>query len=71
MPYRLILNYNPEDIADFRSLKGKGGHFEKGLFIAESEKIALKVLESPFIVPSALMTEEHFENFRAIFEKEE
>ena len=69
MPYRLVHNSTPPDIAIFRSLKGKGGPFERGLFIAESEKIARKVLESGFAVPMALMTEEHFEHFRTTFDQ--
>ena len=46
MAYQLIREYSQSAVEDFRSLKGKGGHFEKGLFIAEGEKVTRKVLES-------------------------
>jgi tRNA G18 (ribose-2'-O)-methylase SpoU len=68
MPYTLHEIHDEPATEDFRSLKGKSAHIEKGLFIAESPKIVRKVLESGFDVPSAFMTEEHFENLRQLFE---
>ncbi len=68
MAYHLIREYSPSAINDFRSLKGNGGHFEKGLFIAEGEKVTRKMLESTLEVPSAYITEEHFENLQNLFE---
>ncbi len=68
MSYNLIRQYDPTAVDDFRSLRGKGGLFEKGLFIAESEKIVRKMLESTIEVPSAFMTEEHFENLQPLFD---
>jgi tRNA G18 (ribose-2'-O)-methylase SpoU len=69
MPYRLIVSYDPEAIDDFRSLKGKGGPLTKGLFIAESERIAHKILASPFEVPKAFMTPEQLDSLRALLER--
>jgi tRNA G18 (ribose-2'-O)-methylase SpoU len=67
MAYTLIQKYDPSAVDVFRSLKGKAGPFEKGLFIAESEKIVKKVLESSIEVRSAYLTEEHFENLQPLF----
>ena len=69
MAYTIIHNYDPTTVDVFRSLRGKGGIFEKGLFIAESQKIVKKVLESSIEIASAFMTEEHFESFRTLFEE--
>jgi tRNA G18 (ribose-2'-O)-methylase SpoU len=68
MAYTLIQKYDPAAVDVFRSLKGKGGPFAKGLFIAESEKIVRKVLESSIEIVSAYLTEEHFENLRPLFD---
>ena len=67
MAYTLIQKYDLAAVDVFRSLRGKGGLFERGLFIAESEKIVKKVLESSIMIASAYMTEEHFENLRPLF----
>lgn len=68
MTHTIIREYTPSAIEDFRSLKGKGGHFEKGLFIAEGEKVVRKVLESSLEIASAYMTEEHLETFHHFFQ---
>jgi tRNA G18 (ribose-2'-O)-methylase SpoU len=67
MAYMLIQKYDPAAVDVFRSLRGKGGLFEKGLFIAESEKIVRKVLESSIEIASAYLTEEHFKNLQSLF----
>src|SRR5579871_2666200 len=67
--YRVIQDFAADALDDFRSLKGKGGHFERGLFIAESEKIARKLFASALEVPKALMTEEHFDVLRPLIEQ--
>ncbi len=69
MAYTLIRQYDPPAVDVFRSLKGKSGHFEKGLFIAEGEKVARKLLESSLHIPVAYMTEEHFINLQFLFEQ--
>jgi tRNA G18 (ribose-2'-O)-methylase SpoU len=68
MAYTLIRQFDSSAVDVFRSLKGKGGPFVKGLFIAESEKIAKQVLQSSIEIALAYMTEEHFENVRTLFE---
>ncbi len=67
MAYTLIQKYGSEAVEVFRSLRGKSGLFEKGLFIAESEKIVKKVLESSITIALAYLTAEHFENFQPLF----
>jgi len=68
MPYIIHESYDDSTTEYFRSLKGNASHLDKGLFIAESPKIVRKVLQSPFTVPLAFMTEEHFENLRPLFD---
>jgi tRNA G18 (ribose-2'-O)-methylase SpoU len=67
MTHNIIREYTPSAVEDFRSLKGKGGHFEKGLFIAEGEKVVRKVLESSLEIASAYMTEGYFEQLEPYF----
>jgi len=66
--YSLHEKYDPSAVNDFRSLKGKQGHIERGLFIAEGLKIARKMLESSVEVVSAYLTPEYFEEFKSLFE---
>ncbi len=68
MSFRVIDSYDPDAVQDFRSLKGKGGHFDRGLFIAESEKVVAKILASPFEVPKAFMTPEQLDSLRPLLE---
>jgi tRNA G18 (ribose-2'-O)-methylase SpoU len=67
MAYTLLRQFDPSAVDVFRSLRGNASHFAKKLFIAESEKIVKKVLESSITIASAYMTEEHFENLRPLF----
>jgi tRNA G18 (ribose-2'-O)-methylase SpoU len=67
MAYTIIQKYNPAAVDVFRSLRGKSGLFEQGLFIAESEKIVKKVLESSTKVVSAYLTKEHFGSLQPLF----
>src|ERR1044071_3463207 len=68
MSARSIEHYAPEALDDFRSLKGKGGHFDRGFFIAESEKIARKIFASVLEIPKALMTPEYYELLRPLID---
>jgi tRNA G18 (ribose-2'-O)-methylase SpoU len=54
--------------AYFASLKGIAGHLKDGLFVAEGPKIVESILRSSVTVPFALMTQEFFEQFTALFE---
>jgi len=67
MPYLIHQSFDESATEDFRSLKGKASHLDKGLFIAESPKIVRKVLASRLSIPLAFMTEDHFENLRSVF----
>lgn len=66
-----LIDHSPsEAVLDlFRSLRGKGGHFELGLFIAEAPKVVRQFLLSKVEVPYAYMTPEYFERFRGYFEQ--
>jgi len=67
------INTNPSaaTLDLFRSLRGKGGHFERGLFIAEAPKVVRKFLESSYEIPYAYLTESYFEHFRSLLEERE
>jgi tRNA G18 (ribose-2'-O)-methylase SpoU len=68
MSFYLFESYDPSEVDDFRSLKGKSGHIERGLFIAESPKIVRKILGSSLAIESAFLTPEYFSEFREAFE---
>jgi len=67
--YTLFEEFEPSDVEDFRSLKGKPGPVERGLFIAESGKIARKILASKLEVRHAYMTREFFADLQPLFDK--
>src|SRR5438105_1411966 len=66
--YSLHQDYPSSAVDDFRSLKGKQGHLDRGLFIAEAPKIARKILSSSIDVVSAYLTKEYFEELQPFFE---
>src|SRR5581483_5914070 len=68
MSYRIHYDYPAEAVQYFRSLKGKGGLSEQGLFIAEGEKIARKVLGHQLEIAAAYLTEERFQILKPLFE---
>ena len=68
MPYRIVENPTLEETQCFRSLKGKHGHIDEGIFIAEGPKIARVVLRSEYEVIAAFLTEEHFSCFAPLLE---
>ena len=57
-------SFSAADVADFQSLKGKGGHFERGLFIAEGPKVVGLMLDSELTIRAAYFTEEYLDRFR-------
>ena len=63
-----IRDLSDERISIFRSLKGKD-LAGKGIFIAEGEKVVLKLLESECEIVSGLMTEAWFRKLRGTFGK--
>jgi tRNA G18 (ribose-2'-O)-methylase SpoU len=67
--YSLHHTYDPSAIDDFRSLKGKQGHIERGIFIAEGPKVTRKMLGSSIEIVSAYLTKEYFEKLKSSFEK--
>jgi 23S rRNA (guanosine2251-2'-O)-methyltransferase len=57
-----ITEFNPHDVRFFTSLKGKGGYFTEGIFIAEGPKIVPIMLRSSRLqVHSGFMTEEYYQ----------
>ena len=71
MSYQIIESPPPSALDDFRSLRGKGGHIEKGIFIAEAPKIVRKMLASKLEIESAFMTHEFFAEMKPLFELRE
>jgi len=53
---------NP-DLAPYRTLRQSTDHFRQGMFIAEGEKVVLRLLESPLYVLSVLITTERLEQY--------
>jgi TrmH family RNA methyltransferase len=68
MAYHIVRDPNNSGLRYFQSLKGKGGHLAEGIFIAETPKIARKILESDLEIVSAFMTEPYFEQFGSAIE---
>jgi tRNA G18 (ribose-2'-O)-methylase SpoU len=60
--------YEAAEVADFQSLKGKGGHLDRGLFIAENPKVIDRVLTSSMRIHAAYLTEDFLERYRAPLE---
>lgn len=68
---QIFTEYEAEAVTDFQSLKGKSGHLDRGLFIAENPKVIEHVLESLLRIRAAYLTEEFLERFRPAFEARE
>jgi tRNA G18 (ribose-2'-O)-methylase SpoU len=53
-------------LAPYRTMRRSAEHEAQGIFIAEGEKVARRLLESRFTAVSIVLTEEHLENFRPL-----
>jgi tRNA G18 (ribose-2'-O)-methylase SpoU len=51
------------ELSPYRTMKRPRDHCDQGIFVAESEKVVRRLLESPFHVVSALMPEKWLELF--------
>jgi len=65
MPYIVNSTPSPEKTAPFANLKLPR---EEGMFIAESEKVVLQLLESTIEISSLYLTQEHFDEHRGRIE---
>jgi tRNA G18 (ribose-2'-O)-methylase SpoU len=68
MAYKLSTDLRPRELSFFQSLKGKAGHLEEGIFIAENPKVVQKLLESNAEVPVAYLTQEYFARFQELLQ---
>jgi tRNA G18 (ribose-2'-O)-methylase SpoU len=69
MAYQLSTDKRPRELSFFRSLKGKGGHLDEGIYIVENPKIVEKVLASNAEVASAYMTAEYLAQYATQLER--
>ena len=68
MKFRINDTPSPEKTAPFANLKLPR---EEGMFIAESEKVVVQLLESAIEISSVYLTQEHFNEQRARIETHE
>lgn len=68
MKFNVTHHPTPAQIACFADLKHPR---ERGVFIAEAEKIVTRLLESDIEVISLYLTEEHFESKKSLLERHE
>jgi tRNA G18 (ribose-2'-O)-methylase SpoU len=66
MAYTILESPEPSDTEDFRSLRGKQGHLERGVFIAEGPKIVRMMLDSRLEIETAFMTRNFFQQFEPL-----
>jgi len=64
-----ILSLDFDDIQVYKSLRQPVEHFRKGIFIAEGEKVVMRLLESPLQVISLLLTPDWFDKIYFSLEK--
>jgi tRNA G18 (ribose-2'-O)-methylase SpoU len=57
------------ELAPYRTLLRQADHREQGIFVAESEKVVERLLESPFGVVSLLFPEEWLQRFEPLLRK--
>lgn len=53
------------DLEPYRTLRRPFEHLQQGIFVAEGEKVILRLLESPLTIRSILLTQDWFEVHRA------
>jgi len=56
-------------LENFRTLRRNDEHYKKGIFIAEGNKVVLRLLAGDFIIVSMLMTQEWFDRCRENLEQ--
>jgi tRNA G18 (ribose-2'-O)-methylase SpoU len=63
-----ITSLDLPELAPYRTMRRSAEHEAQGIFIAEGEKVARRLLESRFTVVSVVLPEKHLENFRPLLE---
>jgi tRNA G18 (ribose-2'-O)-methylase SpoU len=56
------------ELSPYRTLKRTADHEARGIFVAESEKVVRRLLESNFTVVSALLSERWFKEFEPLLQ---
>lgn len=64
-----IDNLDLPELAPYRTMKRPVEHREKGIFVAEGEKVARRLLESDFTVESVLLPEKWLADFTPLLER--
>jgi tRNA G18 (ribose-2'-O)-methylase SpoU len=63
-----IISFDEPELAPYRTMRRSAEHEAQGIFIAEGEKVARRLLESHFTVLSLVLPEKHLENYRPLLE---
>ena len=63
-----ITSLNIPALEPFRTLRRPIDHLRQGIFVAESEKVSLRLLESPIEPISILLSSDWFERYRTVIE---
>ena len=64
-----IFSLDLPELEVFKTLRRPLEHNEKGIFVAEGEKVVLRLLESDLKTISILLTERWFELYKSVIEK--
>lgn len=63
-----ISSFDAPELQPYATLRRSAEHEVQGIFVAEGEKVVRRLLESKFIVVSAVLTEKYLEDFRPLIE---
>lgn len=66
-----IFSLDLPELEVFKTLRRPLEHNEKGIFVAEGEKVVLRLLESDLKTISILLTERWFELYKSVIEKKD
>ncbi len=65
---RPVADFEAESLHCYRTLRHSGEHWQRGLFVAEGEKVVPRLLESDLEVVSVLASKEWFERLKSALE---
>ncbi|MEI8133233.1 MAG: hypothetical protein WCG34_12440 [Leptolinea sp.] len=57
------------ELEPYKTLRRPFEHLEQGIFVAEGEKVVLRLLASPLAVQSILLSQDWFEEHRIVIEE--
>ena len=63
-----ISSFDLPELAPYRTLRRSAEHEAQGIFVAEGEKVARRLLESRFTVVSVVLPQKNLEEFRPLLE---